>query len=181
LAEAGISPEEFANADRLSELDVEAPTDAATRVGEALGECDFAVLLASAMTGEFEEVADTQLPAEAITCLEANLGGQAVTDALTTFFLDGSPEDLRTAISDAIVACPEAPTAFILGQSLADATPETEACVLDFVSDNPDLAKAWFQQDADAALEFADQLAGACPDAFGPSLGTGAPHHDDHE
>jgi hypothetical protein len=106
LVEAGISPEEFGDADSLSELDVEAPVDAAARLGEAFGECDFAVLLTAAMAEGFAEAAGTELPAEGTACLEDSMGGQAVTDALATFFVDGSPGDLRTVIGDALVAVP---------------------------------------------------------------------------
>jgi hypothetical protein len=139
LVEAGISPQEFADADRLSVLDVEIPGNAASWLGEALGECGFAVLLTSAMAEGFEEAAGTELPAEARTCLDDNMGRQAATDAMAKFFIDRATAAARTVIGEALVACPGVPTAIIIARSPPEETPETELCLLDFVRDNPDL------------------------------------------
>lgn len=166
LAGADISPEEFADADSLSELAVETPVDATARLSEALGECDLAVLIAAEMAEGIMAEAGWELPPEVTACLEVKLSDQAVADAAATFFVDGSPEDLRTAIGQALVACPEALTAILLAQSPAEEAPETEACVLDFVGANPELTAAFFEQDAAAAQKIGTGLAGACP-AFG--------------
>jgi hypothetical protein len=166
LIEAGISPKEFFDAGTLSALDLEVTIDAA-RLGEALSECNVAAQTTKAMAPGFVELG-TELPPEARACLEDNVGLQeaAITDAMARFFIDGSTEGARAVMIHALVACPAVPTAVIISQTPPEETPETEACLLDFIRDNPDANVAFFDQDAAALRQIGTQLRTACP-AFG--------------
>jgi hypothetical protein len=164
-AQTDISPEEFADADSLSELEVETPVDAIARLSEAFGECDLAGSMAAVIAERIMEEADWELPTEVTACIEDKLSGAAV--ATAALFVDGSPGDLQTAIGEALVACPEVLTEILLSQLPAEPTPEIEACVLDFVRANPDLTVAFFEQDEATTQEIGTELAGACPAAIG--------------
>lgn len=166
LIEAGISPEEFVDAGNLSALDLEVTIDAA-RLSEAVSGCNVAALTTEALAQGFVELG-TELPPEARACLEDNVGLQeaAITDAMARHFIDGSTEGLRAVMIHALVACPAVPTAVIISQTPPEETPETEACLLDFIRDNKDATVAFFDQDAAALRQIRTQLLAACP-AFG--------------
>lgn len=163
LAEAGVSPEELADADNLADAGVEPPDDAGRRLGEEFGACDIAGPLRTTLVENLVSGVGAEVPPEATGCVEENLGDEALTGALGALFADGSEAEMQQLIGDAIVACPDIPTAAVVGRSPAQESPETVACVRGFVEDNPDLVRAAFADDDQAAAqELGAQLAGAC-------------------
>lgn len=113
LARAGVSPQEFAEAETYDVLAVDIPDDAATRMSDALGSCD----AAGAFTSFFADELGMDLPPEARACLDERVDRQAVHDAMANGFFAPSGEaapanqaafqdTLETALMDAVVACP---------------------------------------------------------------------------
>lgn len=167
LEEAGISPEELADGDSYADFDVELPADAAAQLGQSMGECEIAEAMRPIVVDQLAAEAGAELPSEATTCLEENIDNQAAADALAPAFIDGSQAGIETMVGDALLACPDVSTALILAQSGGDVPPEARACVRDYVEANPDLARAAFvDQDQAASEQLGVQLAGACPQAF---------------
>jgi hypothetical protein len=167
LEEAGISPEDLAEAESFADVDVELPADAVTQLGTAIGECEVAEPMRPILIEGFVSGSGADLPAEATTCLEENIDDEGVGNALATAFVEGSGEGFETALADAVAACPSVPTAILLAQEGFNDTPEAQACVEGFVQANPDLAKAAFVQNDSAAQEqMGAQIAGVCPQAF---------------
>lgn len=172
LTDAGISPEELAEAGNLASLDVDLPDDAGDRLGNAFAECDLG-RIEEVLIDDFTSIWGTELSSEAAGCLRDNLDDRAVTDALASAFVDGSIEQMymQGPLASAVAACPPVMTEVLLAQTPSDLPPAAEACVSDFVEGNADLVvQGLTSGSGDAGQELGDRLAAACPDvATAPS------------
>lgn len=168
LTEAGMSPELFAAGGLagISELDVEIPDDAAAELGENLGRsCDVATPVKELVVEQFRDD-ETDLPQEVTACLEGSIDDQAAADMLGAIIIDGSMGDrARTVHGDAIVACPEYPTALLVAEASGPVSPEDEACVQGVIEENLDLSRAAFADGDDtAADDLGTSIYAVCPE-----------------
>jgi hypothetical protein len=168
LTEAGISPELFAAGGLagISELDVELPDDAAAELGDDLGRsCDVAAPVKELVVSLFEDD-ETDLPAEVTACLEGSIDNQAAADMLGAIVIDGSiGERARAVQGDAVVACPEYPTALLVAGASGPVSPDAEACVQGVIQENPDLSRAAFADGDDtAADDLGTSIYAVCPE-----------------
>lgn len=180
LREAGVSPDELGDADDLTSLDIELPGDAPDRLGAAFGECGLAGpikdLLVDNLTEDFPE-----LPPEAATCLADNLDDRDMTDGLAARLIDDSEDHLEEPVLTAMEACPSVTTAIFLATAPAalDLSPPAEACLREFVEDNPDLMARSLRnldpEDLEGGRELNSRLAAACPEATAAFLLATAP------
>jgi hypothetical protein len=165
LTDAGISPEEFGDADNLESLDVDLPDDVADRLGNALAECDLVGSIEDVAVDTFTSSAGRELSSDAAACLRDNLDDQTVVDALARTFVDGSGEHVQAPLLSAVAACPPVLTDVALAQASSDLSPAGEACLTDFVEGNADLvAQALTSGSREARQEARARLAAACPD-----------------
>jgi hypothetical protein len=104
LEDRGITPEEYAEAESLSDLDLDVPEDAAERVSSALTECYEDV------SGVVGEGLAAQIGADA-ECLTENLDEAALADALADRFIEETEETgqalARAVFGDVSPACAE--------------------------------------------------------------------------
>ena len=168
LSEAGISPDEFANADSFAALDVEIPDDARARLSDAFVQCELVDSLRASMASEFVDGFGIQLSPDAETCLSDGFDEQAVADGWAATFLDGSTDDIEALITTSAGSCPEVASEIILAQAPTDLTPEGEACIRSFVAANPEAISQAFASGGDSAQTQAlgAQMGAACPGAF---------------
>jgi hypothetical protein len=168
LSEAGISPDEFANADSFADLDVDLPEDARARMSDALVECEVVESLRGLMAGEFIDEFGVELSPDAETCLADSFEEQAVADGWAATFLDGSTDEIQTLMAASAGTCPELASEIILSQAPTELTPEAEACVRTFVEANSQVVSDAFASGGDSAAtqQLGAQMAAACPEAF---------------
>jgi len=164
LDDAGVTSDGLAEADSLADVGVTVAPEATGQLSDALGGCDVGATLRPALLAGLAVESGVELPADAAACLEAQLSDGAIAASLAASFLEGGGEGARAALGDAIVACPEAPAAIILGRSTAEEPLATEECVIDFLTENPDGIRAAFVgDDLAAAEELGADLAAVCP------------------
>jgi hypothetical protein len=164
LEDAGVTPEDLAAAEGFGDLDVELPDDAADQLGGTIGDCEgVAEPLRPLLLESFVAGLGVELEPEATTCLEENIDDEGVGNALAAVFVDGSDEGFQTVVTDAVLACPEVPTAAILAQATIQVTPEVEECVTGIVEANGDLVKrAFVDQDTAAQEELGTMIGTTC-------------------
>ncbi|HEY7072106.1 MAG TPA: hypothetical protein VH479_18405 [Acidimicrobiales bacterium] len=169
LAEAGVSPDEFAEADSFADLDVEIPDGAQTRVSSALVECEVVGPLRELMAASFIDEFGVELSPDAETCLSGSFEEQAVADGWAITFLDGSTDDIENLLAASVGTCPELASEIILSQAPTELTPEAEACVRAFVAANPQAVSEAFASGGSSAetQQLGAEMAAACPGAFG--------------
>jgi hypothetical protein len=167
LAEAEITPDQFAAAGDYSSLDVEVPADAADDLGADLGDCDVADPFRELLLGTFVDQFGTELPEEGSDCLNDDLDDDAMVGALADTFIDGSGEHLQDLLVSSVAACPPVVTEVLLAQAPSEPSAATKTCVSDFVEANSDAVREAFTSgEGPAAQELGTQLAAACPEAF---------------
>jgi len=168
LSEAGISPDEFANADSFADLEVDLPDDAQTRLSDALVQCELVESLQGLMASEFISEFGVALSPDAETCLADSFEDQAVADGWAATFLDGSTDDIETQMAASAGSCPELASEIILSQAPTDLSPEAEACIRSFVEANSQAVSDAFVTGGDSAetQQLGAQMAAACPGAF---------------
>jgi hypothetical protein len=174
LAQAGVSPEEFA-ADETFDVPPAATTqEAATRLSETLDDCD----VAGSLTPAFASSLGVDLPPEALTCLDEHVDHQTVNDAFADSLLAPSEDALDEAgasledtveatLLDATVACPQVVTALFFADAPADVTPETQACVSALIEAEPELVRGAIGGDSAAADELGTRIGETCADTLG--------------
>lgn len=168
LIEADVSPDELANAQSLDGLGVEAPDDAAERLGAAFDECGVGGRLATTLAAGATAEAGSQVSADVGTCIEDNMDHRALAEALARSFLDASDQDFQTVMGDAFAACPQALKALILSQTPGEVTAEVEACVDSIIEENRELVEeAVAYNDEGASEELALLLEDTCPAVIG--------------
>jgi hypothetical protein len=170
LAQAGISPTEFAAAADYASLDIELPDDPSARMGDALAECDLVETLEGVMIDGIRDVVGLELPPDAVTCLSDQLDDRAVATAWGETFVSGSTERIQAVLAPAVGGCPAVVTAVLIAQAPAELTPDAEACVVAFVQGNPELVLDTYSTgDATRAAtqELARQVAPTCPGISG--------------
>lgn len=168
LNEAGVTPDDLANAESLAALDVEPPDGAAEDLGAAFDDCGIGEPLASTMVAGATAEAGDQLSEEVATCIEDNMDARRLTDALARSFLDATDDDFQTAMGDAFAACPGALKALILAQAPGEVTPEAEACIDSVIEENREMVEqAVAYNDEAASQELALLLQDTCPDVIG--------------
>lgn len=163
LEEAGVSPDDLAAAEGFGDLDVELPDDATNQLGAAIGECEVAEPMRPLLVDSFVSGLGVELEPEARACLEENIDDEGVGNALGAVFVDGSEEGFQAVVTDAVLACPEVPTAAILAQASIEVTPEIEECVTGVVEANGELVKrAFVDQDTAAQDELGTMIGTTC-------------------
>jgi hypothetical protein len=169
LVEAGISAEDFGDADNLSSLDIDVPDETTERLGGALAECDIAdaieEVLVDSFGTSFSGDTDFELSPDEADCLSDNLDDQAVTDAMAGTFVDGSGDHIEQPLLAALAACPSVMTAVLVAQMPSGLPSSAEMCISDFVDGNIDLVTEGFvSQTPSATQELGTALATACPE-----------------
>jgi hypothetical protein len=166
LTDAGISPEEFGDADNLESLDVDLPDDAVDRLGNAVAECDLVGFFEDVVIDGFSREVGTELSSEAAACLRDSFDERALADAVARTFVDGSSEHVQEPAVSALAACPPALTEVLLAQASSDLPPAAETCLSDFMEDNADLMAqlAAGGGSREARQEAGARLTAACPD-----------------
>jgi hypothetical protein len=172
LKDAGITPQEFAEADDLTDLDFEMPADAVDNLGQSIAACDMAEdLEQSLVLDTFSDDFGFDLPPEGGACLSEQIDDQALADGLAEAFLgDGTGDSMTDVIVNAVVACPSVAAAAFISQAPAPLSPQGEQCVTDFVAANPEVVRALFAsggEDQAAVEQFGTQLVAACPEFAG--------------
>jgi hypothetical protein len=173
LARAGVSPQEFAEAETYDLLAVDVPDDAEARLSESLDDCD----VVSTFTSMFAAELGVELPADAVACLDESVDRRAVTDAFASGLFAPSSEDLeedqagfqaalQTALVDAVVACPPVVTAMFLADAPGTVTPDTQACVSALVEANPARVRDAINGDTAAAEELGAEIGSTCSDTL---------------
>jgi hypothetical protein len=164
LTAAGISPEDLAAADNFGDLDIEVPDDASARLSEGIEGCDITDRMVDLLIEQFATGAGGELPPEANTCLDEAIDRKALRDAVAASFVDGSGEDFRTLMFDAISTCPDVMAAIILAEAPASVGPEQRDCVRSVIEANSDLVRsAWLDQDPDATQQLGTLISTECP------------------
>jgi hypothetical protein len=168
LREAGVSPDEFAEAESFEDLDVDLPDDASAVVADALVECELVESLEGAITDTFDDELGFALSPEAAACLTDRLDDQAVAEAFAATFIDGSGEQIQSLLGSSVGACPDIASEILLSELPSGMTPEAEACVRAFVEDNAEAVGEAFTsgEDSTETQRLGAELAVACPDAF---------------
>jgi hypothetical protein len=168
LVAAEVSPTELAAAEGSDDLGVAVPDGAAGELAEGLGDCDLAELMIEAVVEQMIGDPDGELPAEATTCLAGTIDHRAAAEAWAVDYVDGA-DALPALIVDALEACPEATTAFLLtlAGTSGSAPPEVEACVLSVVEANSDLVRAWLDDEPGASPELGRLITDTCPGIAG--------------
>ena len=172
LADAGVSPQEFAAAESFDVAD-DVPEDATARLSEALDGCDAAGAVTSLFAGELGE-----LPPDAVACLDEQVDRQRINEAMADGFLapsgealeeeqSGFQDTLQTALLDAVIACPPVVTAVFLAEAPGTVTPETQACVSAVVEANPDRVRSAMSGDEAAAQELGTEIGTTCAATLG--------------
>src|SRR4029453_825168 len=124
LSEAGISPDEFANADSFADLDVDLPDDAQTRLSDALVQCELVESLQGLMASEFISEFGGELSPGGEAGLADSFEDQAVADGWAATFLDGSTDDIETQMAASAGSCPQLAREIILSQAPPHSSPE---------------------------------------------------------
>jgi hypothetical protein len=173
LQDADISPEDLASVDDFSTLDVALPADAVDTLGQSIEGCDLAPMLKDKLVlGTFTDDFGFDLPPEGETCISEKTGDLALSRAVAELFLvpDSAGESLQTVLLDALVACPNVSAAAFIAEAPAPLSPEGEACVTQFVTDNPDMVKAVLGSggsDTAAVQQLGTALGTTCPEYAG--------------
>lgn len=169
LREAGISPQELADAESFTDLDVEVADDATERMTDTFVDCELVELLEGVMTDSFVEEFGADVTPDATACLADGMDDQAVAEAFAAGFVEGSEEQIAALVGSSVGACPEVASLIILSEAPGELSPEGEACVRDFVEANPELVSEAFasaEGDSTETQRLGVQLATACPEAF---------------
>lgn len=169
LRQAGITPQELADAEDFTHLDVEIPDDGTERMTDTLVDCELVELLEGVMTDSFVEALGTDATPDATACLADGMDDQAVAEAFAAGFVEGSEEQIAALLGSSVVACPEVASQILLSEAPDDLSPEAEACVRDFVAANLELVSEAFASgdgDSTETQRLGVQLATACPEAF---------------
>jgi hypothetical protein len=173
LKDADISPEDLASSDDLSTLDVTLPADAVDSLGQSIAGCNLVPMLEDKLVlSSFSDSFGYDLPPDGAACMSEKMDDVALGTAVAELFLvpDAAGESLQTVMLDALVACPDVAAAGFIAEAPAPLSPEGEACVTQFVTDNPDTVKAVLGSggsDTAAVQELGTQLATACPEFAG--------------
>src|SRR5262245_50927728 len=151
LREAGITPQELADAEHFRTLDVEVPDDGTERMTVTLVDCELVEPLEGLMTDSFVEELDTDVRPDATACLADAMDDQAVAEAFAAGYVEGSEEQIAALMGSSVGACPEVASLILLSEAPDDLSPEAEACVRDFVAANVDLvSEAFASADGDS-------------------------------
>ena len=164
LKDAEVTPQEFADADDLSSLDIEIADTAAADLSAQLTDCDMAQVFETGLVDAFTSDTDSELTSGAATCLTDALDDDEVVSALAEIFVDGDSPAFEQLFGPAFSECPDAMTEILVASAGPDLSPEAKDCLATFVATDPaTLADRFVSGDE----QLGEELATACPEAFG--------------
>jgi hypothetical protein len=172
LEDAGVTPEQLADAEDIASLDVEVPSGAQEELTAAVGDCRATLVLKDQVINAFKEEAEVTLTAASNDCLSGELDDETVRSTFAAVALDASADssELETQLKAAITACPSAMTEMLLGNpGLAAAyggeVPEDAAeCIGAYIESNAtQVGEALTGDDPAAQQAVGTAIATACP------------------
>lgn len=169
---AGVGPDDLAEVEEISELDLDLPDTAVADMTTRLEGCDLSAAFAALLVSGFTEV--TGEPSEgAEQCLTENMDNAELAALAAQETLDPSGEeesdDLDTVLATALGSCPDALSELIIGSFESglgtELSSESRDCLGTFVEANAAAVAEGFMDSGDEQSEdiLGTDLMAACP------------------
>jgi hypothetical protein len=164
LIEAGITPEELADAESFADVDVELPDEATARLSDGFATCDITDHLVDAIVEQFTSDLGADLAPESGACLAEAVDRTALLDAIAAAYIDGSDEESDALFYDMVSVCPDVLTAIMLSGVSGTTGPEEQACLRSRgEAHTPQVRSALLDEDPDAVRELGALMITECP------------------
>jgi hypothetical protein len=161
LNEAGVTPDDLAEANDLTSTGVEVPDDAGTTIAAALRGCDVAEELESLVTTGLLQ-GFSNLPPDQTECMTNALDGDSMIDALANLVVDQTnSQGFEQVFVTSLRSCPVVLSEMVVGLLGTELSAEDRECVENYVTANAETV-AGYLSDGDSETLTAD-LEGACP------------------
>ncbi len=165
LADAGVEPDGFGDAEDLGSLGVDVAEDSIESMGEGLAACGIAEQIEGLLVASYASDSGGPLSETGTTCVTDAIDDEALADAVARGFVDAQSEGPFQLVPAAVGACPEATVELLVNgfQQLRELGPSEVECMRALVAAEPELAAQAFSTDVVVSEEFGRALLAACP------------------
>ncbi len=176
LREAGVSPQDFVDAESFTSAGVDVPADAAERYAASMSECGVIPAMESGVLNGLAEDLGAEIPPDGKACLSEHVDDERLGNTMAGLIFsvnedgalasDAGLETIQAIVIDALVACPSVMRAVLMPDAPPALSPEEETCVTGFATAHRDVIARIFPlygESPEVVQEAAAQLASACP------------------